>query len=175
MPYLFYLLVAFSFTVIETTILPIFSIFQNFFDLQLVLVIYLGFFTHLGRTLPLVIFMGFIMDSVSGGPFGLYLTVYVWLFAGVNLLSGFFYHGGKIIVPLLMVLGVLVQNIIILSSIAIMDKQLAIFAEGWSLVVKQLLWALLIGPFVFKMIKVFHGIWELCYEKIAGRLKERRR
>ena len=39
-----------------------------------------------------VLFLGFIMDNLSGGPFGLYLTTYFWLYVGVKGITTFQFH-----------------------------------------------------------------------------------
>jgi len=174
MPYLFYMFTGFFFAVIQTSILPVFSFFENFYDLQIILILYLGFFCSLSRTFPFIIFWGFLMDSISGGPFGLYLTVYIWLFVGANLLSNIFHYDGIVSLVIIMVFGVLFQNIVFLSSIAIMDKQWLIFWESWIIVLKQMLWIACTGPFLFKLIEFFNKMYTHSYETIKIRLKESR-
>lgn len=174
MSYLFYMFVGFFFVVVQTSVLPIFPIFENFYDLQIVLIIYLGFFCSFTKTFPFVFLWGFLMDSISGGPFGLYLTVYVWLFAGTNLLSNFFHYEGIVSLVIVMVFGIVFQNIVVLFSIAMMDKELSIFFESWFIVLTQLGWIVCTGPFLFRQIVSANKVWEYSYKKTVTYMKEDR-
>jgi len=83
MNYCVYIVCGLGLVIAQTTLIPRLAFTSHFFDLMLPLVIYLAVF----RPLPehcLHAFLGVLMDHVSGGPFGLYLTSYVWVFIGTR-------------------------------------------------------------------------------------------
>ncbi|MDQ1330252.1 MAG: hypothetical protein QG578_515, partial [Thermodesulfobacteriota bacterium] len=84
MKYIFYAFTCLVFILIQTTVVHYFRILNGFYDLFLLIVIYLGLYRNLRESLPVILFLGIIMDNLCTGPFGLYMTVYLWLYATIR-------------------------------------------------------------------------------------------
>ena len=154
--YLLYAVTCICLVVLQTTILSTFVIFDNFYDLLIPFVLYLGLFRPLAEGLSLIFILGFIMDSFSGGPFGLYLIVYFWLFVcmrGVIL----FVQSGSIILRIFIVgAGVLIENAVILGMLAILSSEKGLSATDIRTAVLQVLWAVCTGYFILTAIDYGH-------------------
>ena len=85
MTYFLYTVVCLLVVVFQTTLPMHFAMFGGMYDLFLLFVIYLGFYRTIREGFPFVIFFGLAMDALSGGPFGLYLTGYFWLYISIFL------------------------------------------------------------------------------------------
>ena len=85
MNYLFNISACLFLVILQTTIIPYLPLLDKFYDLLIPFIVYLGLSRPVRESLPFVLFLGFIMDNLSGGPFGLYLTTYFWLFVGDGL------------------------------------------------------------------------------------------
>ncbi len=84
MSYFFNSSVCLFLVILQTTVMPNLPLLDSFYDLLIPFVVFLGLFRPVRESLPFVFFLGFIMDNLSGSPFGLYLTAYFWLFIGVK-------------------------------------------------------------------------------------------
>jgi len=80
MTILFYILVSMCLVLIKTTLIPELPLFDKFYDLLIPIIIYLGFFRNKREGIPICLFFGFIMDSLSGGPMG---PGSIWLRGGL--------------------------------------------------------------------------------------------
>ena len=156
MTYIFYLFTCLFLVTIQMTILPTFSVFENFYDLLIPFVLYLGLFRPLAEGLSLILIFGFVMDSFSGGPFGLYMIAYFWLFIcmrGVIL----FVQSGSIILRVFVVgAGVLLENAIILGTLVVLGMDRGISASDVRTAVLQILWAVCTGYFFLTLIDYGH-------------------
>jgi len=160
MIYLFYICFCLLLIIFQTVILPFIPGFRSFYDLLTLFILYLGLFRPLRQSLPVVFVLGFIMDNLSGAPFGLYTTTYFWLFLGVSWMTRFLQVRHSILLPLLVGAGVLIQNLIFLGTI--------ISAGGWPRFQKavlmtgvvQLLWAITTGPVLLLMFNRIHQQWD---------------
>ena len=99
--------------ILQTTIMPHLSVPGRFYDLLVPFIVYLGLFRSVRESLLIVVFVGFIMDNLSGAPFGLYLTTYFWLLIGVKGITLILQVGNRLfIVTLIVAAGVLMENLI---------------------------------------------------------------
>ena len=131
----------------QTTILPRLSFVGYFFDLLLPLVIYLAAFRRLPEALPLTLFLGVLMDSLSAGPFGLYLTSYVWLFIGTRAAATVVRAENPLMLVLILIGAVAVQNALFFAVLGASGRgDLAGFAVR--VMAEQIGWVLLVGPFL---------------------------
>ena len=117
--YLLYALICICLVVLQTTVLSTFVIFDNFYDLLIPFVLYLGLFRPLAEGLSLILIIGYIMDSFSGGPFGLYLIVYFWLFICMRGVILFVQSRSVILSIFIVGAGVLIENVVILGMLVI--------------------------------------------------------
>jgi rod shape-determining protein MreD len=114
--------------------------------------------------------IGFVMDSITGGPFGIFISVYFWLFAGTRWGMQYFQTGTTFLLPFVIGAGVLVENIFILSVTAFTAKD-ALFPPGVTeQVAWQVFWAAVTGPIILMFIKFIHtGLNERFEEMYSGR------
>jgi hypothetical protein len=71
MIYLFYFSVCLGFLLLQTAILPALPLLSRCYDIIIPWVVFLGIAHPARESLPVVFFLGFSMDSLSGAPFGL--------------------------------------------------------------------------------------------------------
>jgi rod shape-determining protein MreD len=72
MIYCFYIGICLCLVILQTAVLPHIPLLDTFYDLIVAFIIYLGLYRPLRDGLLLALFLGFIMDNLSGSPFGIY-------------------------------------------------------------------------------------------------------
>jgi len=169
MTYCFYLWVCFCLVIFQTTIMPYLSLFDRFYDLLCPFVIYLGLSRPIRESIPVVLFLGFVMDNLSGGPFGLYITTYFWLFISVNRAIKFLHIGNRVLLPLVIASGVLIENFIFLGTSAMFNPDLLFPKGAISTVAVQVLWAICTGPFFLMSINYTHKRWDKWLNELFAR------
>ena len=156
MTYLLYMIVGLFIVVFQTTLPMHFSIFESLYDLLLLSVVYLGFYRPIREGLPFVILFGFIMDGMSGGPFGLYMSCYFWLYMGMLPLTRFMRVSNTLILPLVVVGCVLIENLVFLGTMAIFVPEVTVPSLSYQRVIIQLVWAVLTGPIIILIFRSWH-------------------
>lgn len=148
--FVFYLFVGIAIIVGQTTVLTMPCFRGVFYDLTIPVVVFIRFNLPVRQGVLLVLSLGFIMDLFSGGPFGLYLTIYFWIFLGVQGISNFFDVKGNLFRALLIGFCVLLQNVLF-SIFAIFPGRLAsgLFPMAGHVVLQVFLGAVT-GPAVVK-------------------------
>jgi len=129
----------------------------------------MGFFRSLAESLPMVIFMGLVMDCFSGGAFGIFTTSYLWMYAVVIGTIQYLHVDSRFLMPVAIVIGVIWENIIILITIVIRNFELPFPTVFVKIVFEQILWAFITGPIVFFIIKNLHSMCEEYFKKLADR------
>jgi len=160
--YLIYLCVCIFFIVLKTAFLANFTVFSNFYDILLPVVLYLGLFRPVTEGLPLVLFCGFCMDSLTGSPFGIYISVYFWVFIAAKGLIQFLHAQSILIKPFIVFIGVVIENLMFLALLTIFDGGNALPESFVRSAITQSLWAAFTGPFFFLIFDHFHtrfGYW----------------
>ncbi len=157
MIYCFYVGMCLCLLILQTTVFPHLPLLDSFYDLLIPFIVYLALYRPLREGLLLVLLLGFIMDNISGGPFGLYLTTYCWLLIGVIGTTKFVQVGNRILLSMVVAAGVLIENMLFLAIFTITGPDVNLPAGAWSTVVIELLWALGTGPFFLIFFKYGHG------------------
>lgn len=152
MTILFYILVSLCLVLIKTTLIPGLPLFDKFYDLLIPIILYLSFFRSRLEGIPIVIFFGMIMDSLCGGPMGLYLIIYVWLYAGMRWLSRFLHAGSLPLLALAVAIGVVFETTILMGYMVFLAPQASIPVDAAQTILLQILWALITGPMIMVMI-----------------------
>jgi hypothetical protein len=148
MRFFFYIAIGLGLVVCQTALIPRMPGMGNFFDLLLSLVVFLAAFRPLHESVPLVMFLGILMDNLSGGAFGLYLTSYVWMLVGVRLATSVIRAANPILLVTLIMAGVLLQNVIFFAALAAASPSLPHPGDALRVITEQIGWALLVGPFL---------------------------
>ena len=89
MTYLLYSVTCLILLLAQTVILPDIPGLVIYYDLVLLFVFYLSLFRPIRESLPIVLILGFIMDNLSGAPFGVYFTTYFWIYFGIRWVTCF--------------------------------------------------------------------------------------
>jgi len=174
MTYFFYMCTFVLLFIFQTTIMPYFRMFDGFYDLISPFVLYLGLFRPARESIPVVLVLGFVMDNLSGGPLGLYLTAYFWLYAGVKWLITVMNVRDNILLPFVVAVGVLLQNIIFMGTITMFEPGSRFSQAAVSTVTVQVLWAMATGPLFLILYNYLHQRWENYFTEILFARKSER-
>lgn len=159
MKYGFYLLSGGGLFFLQTSVIPYFQIFGGIYDTLIPFILYLSLFCPFVEGLLTVVACGFIMDSLGGGPFGIFSTSYIWIFIGVKQLTTYVNISGAILISLLTMLGVLIENAVIFGILGFMEKTVPA-EEAFLTVSLQLIWSACTGIWCIQILKYFHKIWD---------------
>lgn len=159
MSYFFHICVSLCLIIFQTTVIPYIPLFHGFYDLLSPFVIYLSIFRSSRESIPVILFFGFVMDNIYGGPFGLYLTTYLWLFVGVRWIITFLHVGNSLLWPFVVVAGVLMENFIFVVSSVLLKAGLHINSVVLGMVGVQVLWAVFTGPVLISFFNYLFGKW----------------
>lgn len=134
--------------------LPATAVTSRMYDLLIPLVIHLSAFRPPRESLPFVVFLGLLMDSLSGAPFGLYLTTYFWLFVAVRTISGYLWVANPLLLALVVAAAVAGENLLLMGVVVVTGGQWFPPAEAAAVVTAQLAWALVTGPAVLQLMRL---------------------
>ena len=156
MTYLFYALISLAILVWQTAIQPQVPLFRWMYDLLISVTIYLGLHRPAREGLPVVFCLGFAMDNFSAAPFGLYITSYLWIFAGIKWLMTFLDVRGSLLLYFVTAAGVLIQNFLSLATAMGGGAGLPLPEDLTRGLFIQFCWALALGPLVLTALRFFH-------------------
>lgn len=166
---IFNIFISLCLIIFQTAIIANFSFFDQYFDVLIVYVIFLGFFRSFAECLPVVFLLGIVMDSLAGGPFGMYLTTYFWLFMGARWIKQFLHAGSLVLLPFFVISGVLFENFLFVVTLALTTPECDVFSPFPDSLSTQLLWALLTGPFIYFFIHQVYKKRDQWSYQILGR------
>jgi rod shape-determining protein MreD len=146
MTYFLYIARALSLMICQTTIVPRLPAVTYCFDFLLPWVIYLAAFRPVHETLPFVLFTGALMDSLSGGPFGLFLTSYLWTFIAVRLTTSVIRAENPLLLVCIIIAAVVGQNALFFAVLGTGDDDSSAVTGVVRVISEQIGWVLLIGP-----------------------------
>lgn len=146
--------------------MPCFLLFDRFYDLLAPFVIYLGLFRSTRESIPIIIVFGFIMDNLSGGPLGLYLTTYLWLFAVVKWVITILQVRDNVLLPFVVAAGVLLENIIFMGTITMFESGSRFSQADLGTVAVQVVWALVTGPIFLILFNRLHQRWDQYFKEM---------
>jgi len=173
MSYFFNISACLFLVILQTAVVPVLPLLDRFYDLMIPFIVYLGLSRPIRESLLFVFFLGFIMDNLSGSPFGLYLTTYFWLFIGVKGITKLLQVGNRLfIIMLIVAAGVLVENLTFLGTLTILgpDQQLAV--DALQTVAIQVLWAIWTGPIFLMIFRNMQNRLDLGFRAIYARKGE---
>ena len=145
MIYAYLLIVGLLMIILQTTLLvgggP-----ASLYDLMAPFVVFLGVYHPARVAVPVLVLGGLAMDGISGGVFGIHLSVYLWMYAGVRSAIQFLHVGNVILMPLLVVLGVAFESLAVAFSAVVLASAAWPVEAAFSVVPGQILWGALTGP-----------------------------
>jgi len=166
MTYCLHIFIGLCLIVIQTTVMPHIPLFERFYDLLAPFVIYLSIFRSVRESMVIVFVFGFFMDIISGGPFGIYLTAYVWMFIGVRWAITFLHVGDGLLLPVVVTAGVLMENLVFIGTSAMFEQSSRISETMVSTIIVQVLWAIFTGPLFLMLFNTSHRRWNLWFNEI---------
>lgn len=158
MTYFLYIASALSLMICQTTIVPRLPAVTHCFDFLLPWVIYVAAFRPVHETLPFVLFMGALMDSLSGGPFGLFLTSYLWTFIAVRLTAAVIRAENPLLLVCIIIAAVVGQNALFFAVLGTGDDDSGAGAGVVRVISEQIGWVLLIGPVFALAMRRIHRL-----------------
>ncbi|MEA3417645.1 MAG: rod shape-determining protein MreD [Thermodesulfobacteriota bacterium] len=168
MSYCFHIFACLCLIIFQTTILPCLSLSNTFYDLLVLYIVYMGLFFSVREGIPVALIAGSVMDSLSGGPFGLYLTAYLWLFIGVRQLIKFFHVSNYILLPFVVAAAVLIENVILFGIFAMLEPAMQFSLSAINSVVMQVVWAICTGPFIIQFYNFTYKKWNRLFNKLIA-------
>ncbi|MDO9565480.1 MAG: rod shape-determining protein MreD [Candidatus Desulfaltia sp.] len=150
MIYCFHIFACLCLIIFQTTVLSCFSLFNTFYDLSALYIVYMGLFFSVREGIPVALIIGLAMDSLSGGPFGVYLTTYFWLFIGARQFIKFFSVSNYILLSFVVTAAVLIEAVILLGTLAMLEPGRQFSSSIMNTVAIQVVWAICTGPLIIK-------------------------
>ena len=160
MTYGYYVIVGVGLILFQTTVIHAIPVLNTLFDFVGLFVIYLGFYRPARESLPVVFILGLLADNLSGTPFMLYITAYLWVFFGVRVLSQILQVSLRFRTAVIVSAGVLIENLIFIFAFLLLGAGTQSPVAATGTVIMQLIWAFILGPILVVGFKLAHGIWE---------------
>ena len=161
MTYAFYIFICIFLVTVRTTVFSMFPALAGCYDLLIPVVIYLGFFRKSRESIPVILFMGLVMDGLSAVTFGFYLSTYIWLYLAVLLLRQLFLAKNVLLLSFVTVLAVLMENGMLLLVGNLFELSPPEISNVLSRVPGQVLLGALTGPFMVLSIAYLLKAWNL--------------
>lgn len=150
---------ALAMVLVETVLFPTFGWFSKSFDLMIIPVLLLSVtYTHY-LAVAAIIFMGIVMDSLSGSAFFFHVFSYVWIYIMVQLFRQFVFHGSVIFIFIISLVSVLIQQGLSLFAIFIRHGKDGILQTDGSLMAGQILFGAVFIPIGFWTMQLFLPLW----------------
>ncbi len=159
MTYGFFFCISIGLIVFQTCIIPVLPLLINFYDLMVPLIAYLCTTRSMRESLPIIIIVGLIMDQLSGSPFMLHVTAYFWLYLSLRWITKVLQVGNRLRLPFIVSFGVLIENFIFMSNIALVEPGMRFPAVAARIAAVQFIWALFTGPLFLVFFKQTHKGW----------------
>ena len=120
----------------------------HLYDLLAPFVVFLGVYRLPREAIPVLILGGLAMDGISGGVFGIHLSVYLWMYVGVRWAIQFLHVGNVILLPLLVTAGVAFESLVVAFSAVVLASSAWPVELMFSVVSGQVIWGAVTGPFL---------------------------
>ena len=160
MTYGYYIVVGVCLILFQTTVVPAMPVLNTLFDFVCLFVVYMGFYRRARESLPVVVILGLLADNLSGAPFMLYITAYLWVFFGVRVLSQILQVSLRFRTAVIVSAGVLIENLIFILAFLMLGAGAHLPVAATGTVIVQLIWAFILGPLLVLAFKSAHGVWE---------------
>lgn len=158
--------------ILKTVVMPYFQLLGQFYDPLIPFVLYLGLYRPVREGIPFVLLLGFTVDSLSGGPSGLFLTIYFWLFILTRWIVTFLHAGNKWLWVTSVAVGVLIEDLMVVATLNLLGDSTAAPAQWGDHVAVQMVWALCTGPVVLIGIGRIQRWWSERSSQLTVRIKE---
>ncbi len=165
----FYVLTSLFLIIAQTSFLPVFSFFDYSFDLLIINVLCLSFLFSSPLVIVGILLLGLCMDSISGAPFGVYTSAYIWIYFFIQAMRCFVHYGNMIFVPMVSALSVLMENGFLFFTFFVSRGRSAISVSDLVMMGKQMFFAFFMLPVCIMLIHILRKRWEYIIKKYAGK------
>ncbi len=165
----FFLLIGFLLTLVQTSLLPHLPFSRWTYDLLIPLVLYMILFHPLRISLPAALAAGFLMDNLSVGPFGVYLSTYLWLLVAGRWLGRFLHTGNRLLIPFLVAGGVLLENLFFFATFLLSGRVLRPPPDAMFWIFEQTLGALITGGIFLFGFMHLDRLWSRWVRRLTER------
>jgi len=167
MAYCFNMIFIIAFLLFQTSTAPNIRFYYDYFNVMNFFVVYLVLYRPGQEIIIFVFLTGFLMDSLSGGPFGLHMTIYLWSALGIKWALKYLHKKNVILIPVIIFGVILAENLFIMGMMALIEKNFSFYPERFRSMIIQLMCGVFIGPFLVILIKDLQEKWNiLSFEKI---------
>ncbi|HAO21927.1 MAG: hypothetical protein BWK80_07965 [Desulfobacteraceae bacterium IS3] len=162
MRYFFYIAAGIGLFLFQSAVMPCFSESEKFYDVLIPFVLYLSIFCPLIESIIVILISGFLMDSMGGGVFGLYMTSYVWIFIGMRRIMGVVHIPDSFLSGPITGLGVLLEDAIVFGLFRYSGNGNPLPEDAFYVLSIRLAWAVATGGMVVLGLRYIH---KLCDEQ----------
>ncbi len=125
---------------------------KNFVNLSCSFVVYAVLFLSFGEGLFLVLLLGFLMDSITSGPFGLYISVYFWIVVGfrpfVTMLNLRNIHALQFLTGT----AIILENAVFFVVTSLLKPETVLSPHFMKGMIFQFLWTVALSPFLIRFL-----------------------
>ncbi len=138
--------------IFQTTFYYAIPALNHFVDLLIIFVIYAGLFLPFLESIVLVLVLGALMDSITGGLFGLYLSIYFWIIVGLRPFVMLLNLKNAHTLRLLLGIAIGFENLMLFVGTVALKQEIVFSSESILGMVYQLFWTLALGPFLIRLL-----------------------
>lgn len=160
MSYAFNFLVCLAVIVLQTSILPLVPLLDRFYDLVLPFILFLSLYRPVSESVVSLLAAGCLMDALSGGPAGLYVTGYLWIYLALIWLVRFLHLYDSILLPFVVAGSALLQHLIFLAGSSLGSRPIELNGAVLKTIGLQFGMALITGPFVLFFYRAVYAAWQ---------------
>jgi rod shape-determining protein MreD len=160
MTYLFHIFLCLTLVIFQTAVKPQVLFLAGMYDVLAAYIIYLGLYHRVREILPIILISGMIMDTISGGPPGLFLTTYVWLFLLTRWTTRILHQDNLVLRFFIVAIGVVIQTGVYIGTTLLVGTATLFAAPTLKVGLTQGLWALGTGIILLTFFRQVHLLWE---------------
>jgi hypothetical protein len=165
MIWFFYLPISFLLILVQTTLLACLTSSGVLFDFILPVIIYLGLYRPITEGLAMVLINGFLMDAMTGGIFGMNITIYFWIYAALRVAIQYMHAGSIVIQPVVCGAVGIIQYLSFYSLIGLAGGSIRIHAASLTL---QIIAIMISGPLLLNLIAALHARFDAYVEAMSS-------
>ena len=156
---LFIITLTLFFIILQSVVFPNFSWFEQCFDLLIIDILFLSIIASRHSMIIAIIFIGCIMDSISGVPFAYHILSYLWIYIMVFAVKQLLFGQSVIFVISISLISVIIQHLLLLLSIFINQGYDYLLKFDSSFLIKQTFWGFVFIPLGIWLINILWVRW----------------
>ncbi len=169
MIFLYYAFLSIAFILFQTSVMPEYFLFNQSFDINIAIILCLSLVQVRSSVVLGITVLGCVMDSISGGPFGLYISAYLWIYIIVQIFKQFVHSENFIFILAISGIAVLLENIFLLFSFFIRQGSGVFMSPALVSVVQQMLLAFICVPVLIVVIHVLKDLYSSIFQRLLAK------